>query len=368
MSDYFFTVVANDMTREAIAQELLNGGDGGEVKQRIRETYKTLASLSTEMSRVRTIIKARVKEQCSTLQSFTDAGVKDFLSESLANQVRIQREHGESPSWCDAAEEELRRLILPISIEHFALTREENLQLKKDRDQGLNKKNDELISIDNPLALYWEIFSMLEHAKPKNSYAKLILPLAFASGRRDAELLNQKSTFAPISGHDYYCIFEGQLKKKDGEAKAYVIPLLVPYRIFKRGIDAVKERQAHFDKKRKRGKSTTEMTNEDIHGRYQGRLEKDMKRGIFSFLPNKDVHEREKLSPHDFRSIYLSYVQHCFVTGCALPSLARRVLGHCTVGEALHYINVTLENSAAFRGCLGNLLIDELGNFAGELF
>ena len=275
MSDYLFLLsndLSNGMTREAIAQALLNGGDGGELKEQMREIYKTLASLSTEMSRVRAIIKTRVKEQFATLLTCTDAGVKQFLSESLSNQVRIQREHGESPSWCTVAEDELARLILPIDIERFSLTKEENLQLKKDRDAALDKKNDLLISIDHPLELYWEIYYMLENAKSKNSYAKLILPLAFASGRRDAELLNQKSTFTKISGHEYYCMFDGQLKKKD-KAKPYVIPLLVPYEIFKRGIDAVREKQASLDLKRKRGQSTTDMTNEEIHGRYQGRLE-----------------------------------------------------------------------------------------------
>ena len=365
MSDYLFHMhLSNGMTREAIAQALLNGGDGGELKEQMREIYKTLASLSTEMSRVRAIIKTRVKEQFATLLTCTDAGVKQFLSESLSNQVRIQREHGESPSWCTVAEDELRRLILPIDIERFSLTKEENLQLKKDRDTALDKKNDLLISIDQPLELYWEIYYMLENAKPKNSYAKLIL-LAFASGRRDAELLNQRSTFQPIAGREYYCMFDGQLKKKD-KAKPYVIPLLVPYEIFKRGIDAVREKQASLDLKRKRGQSTTGMTNEEIHGRYQGRLEKDMKRGILKFLPNKDVHEQEKLSPHDLRSCYLSFVQHCFISGCALPSLARRILGHLTSKESLHYSNVSLENSAQFRGCFGNLLSNELGQPASE--
>ena len=166
MSNYLFHMhLSNGMTREAIAQALLNGGDGGELKEQMREIYKTLASLSTEMSRVRAIIKTRVKEQFATLLTCTDAGVKEFLSKSLSNQVRIQREHGESPSWCTVAEDELARLILPIDIERFSLTKEENLQLKKDRDTALDKKNDLLISITQPTEFYWEIYQYLNLLK-----------------------------------------------------------------------------------------------------------------------------------------------------------------------------------------------------------
>ena len=46
------------------------------------------------------------------------------------------------------------------------------------------------------------------------------------SGRRFAELVNGRSTFAPAP-HEHYTAFSGQLKKRGAQA-AYRIPLLVP--------------------------------------------------------------------------------------------------------------------------------------------
>ena len=68
------------------------------------------------------------------------------------------------------------------------------------------------------------------------------------SGRRSTELVNGTSVFnaLPAAYGPFHVAFSGQLKKKGAaeQAAAYVIPVLMPHRIFDHGLAVLRKMQS----------------------------------------------------------------------------------------------------------------------------
>ena len=150
--------------------------------------------------------------------------------------------------------------------------------------------------------------------------------------------MNGRSTFEPVLDNARSTLFSGQLKKR-GEAHSYIIPLLVPYEIFARGMEELRQRQG--------GK--IDITNREITKEYSMPLKRELQRcqrgRSFVRLP--------RMKTHDLRSLYMAYVWQLFQCEHTFPRTAMHCLGHVSLAESLSYANVRLED--VDENCFGPL-------------
>lgn len=326
---------------DQVAEALRSGSvSGEEAIKMLQQTYTTEASINTALTRVRIAILDGPhcpEYDDSILRSFNDPEIDALLDMRPHDQYRLQRQHASHPTWGDEKEAALARLrILPPACDTFCLTKQQTIQLKRKREDSQIKKNESLIRIDAPTLLR-VVTTLLEDASPTTSFAKLILPLLVASGRRLTEICNGRSTFTAVDDTEYACIFDGQLKKR-GKATPYRIPLLVPFPAFTKALRALRTKQGAIQ----------ELTNAQVKNRYQGNTQN----AIAVILPMpKGVHI------HDLRSTYMAFVSIQFRSPYTFARTAMLCLGHDTLLESLVYNNVVLDNADALRGSLGELKI-----------
>ena len=327
---------------EIAATQLLAGAPADHAISTLRETYKTDSSLSSAMSRVRALILDRNQPppeyDTSELLSFiSNPEIETFLASPLRDQHRIQREHRTRSSWGPEAEQALSRLqILPKSLDEFTLTKEETLSLKRQREESLLTKNDHLITFDLQKLLQ-TCTAMLETASPTHPFARLILPLLAASGRRFGELVNGRSTFAPTT-NPHYTLFAGQLKKRRPQPP-YIIPLLVPFSSFAKGLLAFRQKQ---------GGSVTNLTNAQATARYQPNAQRYLEAGGLPGVPLS-------CHIHDLRSVYVASVDTLFLSPVSTPRMAMKLLGHETLLDSLAYSSAKAEDVGPLLHSLGPL-------------
>ena len=329
---------------ETVATQLLAGATAEHAITTLRQTYKTDSSLSSAMSRVRALILDRNQPppdyDSAELRSFATPEIDAFLALPLREQYQIQREHRTRSSWGADAEQALARLqILPKSLDHFTLTKEESLNLKRRREESLITKNDSLIIFDLT-KLIETCTAMLETAAPTHPFARLILPLLAVTGRRFGELVNGRSTFAPAT-HPHYTKFAGQLKKRRPQPP-YTIPLLVPFSTFAKGLLALRQKQ---------NGGVTNLTNAQATARYQPNAQRGLESGGLPGVP-------PSCHIHDLRSVYIAAVSEMFISPVAPPRMAMRILGHESLLDSLAYSAAKAQNVGALHGSLGPLYID----------
>ena len=331
---------------DTVAQMILAGASGEAALATLRETYHTLATLSSAASRVRTAIFATLDggdSRCieyddSELRSLADPVVNAFLALPPSEQYHVQRTHASNPTWADDAEAALARLrVLPRACDALKLTQRDAVALKRKREEAILRKNEEMIVVSDAEALLRAAATALERASPKHSFGRLILPLLLVSGRRLTEICNGRSVFTPVP-HMHRALFEGQLKKK-GRAEAYEIPLLVPFALFDRGLRALREKQ---------GVQICEHSNAKVKSLYQGNVQRLLSRGALRGAP-------DGIHIHDLRTAYFAYVWELFASPWSFSRTCCRVLGHETMQESLSYQNVRLEGAGELRGSLGPL-------------
>ena len=320
----------------AAAQKLIASFPGYEVRAELEKTNVKLSSLSSTMSRVRSIVveagHRHPEYEASTvaLRAYeSDPAVAEFLTAPLSKQLSTQRSHAATPSWSEEMETALAAVkLLPSNMDTFALTRFESLELKRQQETALLIKNETVIVVQNAGRVLKRIEEMLESAPMMNSTAVLAIALLIVSGRRTSEILNGRSTFQPVPGDERSTLFSGQLKKR-GEGHSYTIPLLVPYTTFARGIEELRRRQG--------GK--VEMTNREVSKEYSMPIKRELQRcergRSFVRLPH--------LKPHDLRSMYMAFVWQCFQCQHSFPRTCMRCLGHVSLAESLSYANVRVE-------------------------
>ena len=331
------------MTIEAAATQLLANAPAETAIETLRYTYKTNSSLSSAMSRVRAHILDRnqppVEYDPSELRAIATPEIQAFLTLPLREQHKIQRAHRTRASWGPDAEQALARLqILPTSLDGFVLTKEETLSLKRHREDALLTKNDQLIVFDLTKLLE-SCTAMLETATPSQTFARLILPLCVASGRRFGEIVNGRSTFTPTA-HSHQALFAGQLKKRTPQAP-YTIPLLVPYATFAKGLAALRAKQ---------GNSVANLTTTQATHRYQPNAQRALENGGLPGIP-------QTCHIHDLRSIYTASVGELFDSPVAPPRMAMKILGHETLLDSLAYASARAENVGSLHHSLGPLTL-----------
>ena len=331
---------------DTVAQMILAGASGDSALATLRETYHTLATLSSAASRVRTAIftilnggdSRCIEYNDSELRSLANPVVDAFLALPPSLQYDVQRTHASNPTWDEDAEAALTRLrVLPSACDALKLTQRDAVALKRKREEAILAKNETLIVVSDPAALLRGAAASLECATPKDSFGHLILPLLIVSGRRLTEICNGRSTFTPMP-NTHRVLFDGQLKKK-GRAVPYEIPLLVPFALFERGLRALREKQ---------GVQVCERTNEQVKNLYQGNVQRFLSKGALRGAP-EDIHI------HDLRTTYFAFVWEMFVSPWSFSRTCCRVLGHETMQESLSYQNVRLEMVGEMRGSLGPL-------------
>ena len=341
--------------REEILQLLIDGVEGSEViqqmKQRGGEEYKT-SSLSSMVSRIKHLfLKGNHRHPDFYMSSLhlrklsqTEPAVATFFSNGLEEQERIKRTRDTS-NWSGEARYALAKLeLLPPNMKTFKPDTESRDQLKEEAKYSVGEKVERLIKIENAAALLEEVWKILSTVTVEDRIAKIVLPLLFATGRRSIELLNGKSTFESMR-NPYYAWFIGQVKKPgEDQAKPFAIPLLAPFGLVSRAYGILCEKQKRDDQK-----NTTillEQTNEQVEKRYQSNLNRDMKytgeARILKQLPQQDIHDRRKLTPHCLRAIYVKYINEYFLCPYGFPKVAEIVLGHEGVETSIRYNNVQL--------------------------
>ena len=327
-------------TIDSIAQMIMSGVAASTALDELKATYTTPGSLNSAMSRVRAAILDSghrcAEYDDSELRKLGDATVNAFLALPPREQYQIQRAHASRPSWLPRSEAALARLrILPPALDAFRLSDRDTLALKRKREAAVVAKNESLLVVPDAAALLGAAAAALQAATPRDSYATLLLPLLLVSGRRLSEIANGRSTFTQLP-HEHTCMFDGQLKKK-GTAKPYVIPILVPFRLFANGLRVLREKQ--------RGET---LTNAQAKNRYQGNLQRDLSHGALRGMP-------QQCHIHDLRATYMVAVCELFVSPWTFSRTAMACLGHESMQESLCYQSVRLEGISNLRGSLGPL-------------
>ena len=334
------------MSIEAVATQLIDGASAERAIDMLREVYTTEGSLSSAMSRVRATIldmgQRPHEYDDAPLRALasTNSEIEAFLNAPLREQYATQRAHRTRAAWGPEAEQALAQLkLLPGNLDGFHLAKEETLNLKRQREGALLAKNDALLIVPEVAKLLGTVAAMLDTASPRDTFPRLILPLLLASGRRFAEIVNGRSTFAPAA-HEQYTIFSGQLKKRRPQPP-YSIPLLVPYSTFAKGLLALRQKQ---------GKTIAHLTNAQVTDRCQSNVQRGLDAGALPGFPVSHI--------HDLRAAYVAAVGALYVSPISAPRMAMKILGHETLLDSLAYSHVSLQGVGALAGSLGPLHLD----------
>ena len=324
----------------AAAHRLLEGVDAALVLSELRAACSTVASLSTTLACVRAhVLDGRCAAyDAAPLRALREPEADAFLTLSTREQYAVQKAHAATQTWSEEAERLLAALrIVPRGFESLKLTREELLAHKRAAEAAQVRKNERVLVIADAAPLLRLVERLLESASPRDSYARLVLPLLLVSGRRSSEITNGRSSFTPLP-HAHGCMFAGQLKKKKAApATPYPIPLLVPFATFARGLNVLRDKQ---------GTDVAMMSNSAVCDRYASNLKRDM----LDVLVEGGM---PPCHPHDLRSAYAALVFELFECEHTFARTAMRILGHESLRESLSYNNVRIRRVP--QGALGPL-------------
>ena len=310
--------------------------DRGEDVMLFLRSRCTVASLSSCISRVRSHwMEKQPVPTCvvESLAPFTaEQGVCAFLSLTLPEMVKVQKEHRFDPSWSEEAELVLSLIkLLPEKVLSLKLTEKELVSLKRKRERNLISKQESLIHVYK--AGDWLQFAIFlaQTSTKEMSYPRLTLPLLLLSGRRTTELLNGKSCFLPLPLCQTTTLFMGQIKRR-GSDTSYVIPLLCDYNTFANAMSVLRSKQEG---------EVFEPTA--CNNRYHRML--NLEAGsIFPLIKNV----------HQLRAVYASFVFHLYKCDVTFNRAVMRILGH-----------EKLEVSLSYNGCMLHDL--EEGGYFGPL-
>ena len=342
--------------------ELVKGRDGKDVLDEMKLMYERSATRKHDewkvtaknaaICKVRKLIIGGGHRSSdfdpSPLRAFEEgnAEIKAFLSAPLKDQVEIQKQHKTTPTWTEREEDALRKIdLLPSNMKTFKLSTEDNIMMRRNTADGVKRKNESVLIIDQPVKLLQAAREIVKNASSNTTVAPLSLALLLLSGRRFTEILNMRSVFERTDSA-YHTIFHGQLKKKGASSAPYVIPLLIPFEEWMSGLSTLREIQ-----KRTKKKPVEQLTMQKVQERYQGFVQRAMKRGVLPFM-TKGAHI------HDLRATYASLVFEMFECKCTFQRTAMDILGHCEIADSLSYGHVRIENGEELRNTLGPVFLD----------
>lgn len=362
------------------AERLLRGEPSERVLADMRAHYGSLCSLSKHLSAVRRHVLEHARPTHlhpslpRRLAAFANAlaadGVPDeslargsaFLRASLLQQHRALRKHaaGAFSFGVPPVDEAFRRIkLLPAStLRGFRVTKREQAQCKQLAIDSVVRKNEQLLHVPKASELLDRVAAFLRrlrdgvHAPESVSYAPLICALLLVSGRRLSEICNGRSVFAAMPERgECAALFDGQLKKHSDAAReagdaAYVIPLLVPFRLFEAGVLALREKQRAAGR-RARGRRVDELDNQQVANRYAGAVNQHVRA---AFLP-------QLRRAHDLRALYAAMVLKAFETRgrVTFNRLAMHILGHQDLSTSLRYNQIELHDFKSHARSLGRL-------------
>ena len=236
----------------------------------------------------------------------------------------------------------------PDSMKTFKLRRQEVVTLKKAQEAARLTKSDRVLVIPAFPELLKTVEGLLDTASPTDTNARLIIPLLIASGRRLSEICSTRSTFSPTD-HPYACRFGGQLKRKGADSGAsYIIPLLVPYLVFAKGLAAFRSKQFSVTADKRCAKTAVDtLTNAQLKTRYQWPLQFALEANRVISLPPCHI--------HDLRALYASAIWELYTSNSAFNRVLMKVLGHFVLSDSLSYIHVRLEGCESIRHTFGPL-------------
>ena len=135
-------------------QQLLAGWPASAVIAEMRKTYTTSESMKKHMSLARSKIMEggnySSRFNPTPLRAFAAANpeIASFLSASLKQQCKTQREHNFSPTWSEQAEECLANLqLLPETLDDFVMSRTETCTVKRRAATQLRQKNINVVTV-----------------------------------------------------------------------------------------------------------------------------------------------------------------------------------------------------------------------------
>jgi hypothetical protein len=262
------------------------------------------------------------KEEAKEDEKASEAkAVAEFFCLPLAKQLEAQRL--DAPGWCKEARDARAALrLLPSNLSTFKLIDGQTASLKQNSAEALERKTSTLIVVTTTDLLLDEARAVIEGANSTTHMPTLTVALLLVSGRRTAEITNGNSIFTEVPGKDYHALFDGQLKQR-GTALPYTIPLVVPFKLFLHGYMTLQEMQKH-----------AQLPNEEAKAKYQP---------MVADAVSKTKNLPGGLTPHDLRTVYAAVINSVFAHQLPIPGLIKRVLGHSSVMESLHYSNVRLD-------------------------
>ena len=219
-------------------------------------------------------------------------------------------------------------VVLPANLDTLLLHASESLRCAKHSSKQMLRREKAFVpSLDAFLTFLGATLDAPQEHKPQLVIACLLA----ACGRRTTELLNPRSSFAPVAGFARGCLFEGQLKTRGRARAAYKIPLLVPYATFRAALDRIRAWQ---------GEDAAALTNTQLSVRYQGGLSR-------FFSGRDDFGGIEGAHPHLLRAVYMAIVLKVFDWGRQRDQrIAKYCLGHAEKETSYHYDFVEIQSGA----------------------
>ena len=120
-----------------------------------------------------------------------------------------------------------------------------------------------------------------------------------------------------------------------------MIPLLVPYETFAKGLAALRKKQ---------GNNAANLTTTQATHRYQPNAQRDLEAGGLPGVP-------QTCHIHDLRSTYTAAIGELFDSPVAPPRMAMLILGHETLLDSLAYASARAENVGSLHHSLGPLTL-----------
>lgn len=224
--------------------------------------------------------------------------------------------------------------LLPENVLSLRLNPEEVKLARQTQQSTLTRRNFEAVHVPKSFAFLQAQIALLETGHPHAAVE--ILACLFVSGRREAELLNGKSTFVPVSS--FHVRFEGVLKKKR-DCGSVCIPLLCHSSLFIRALARLRDRQKN---------DVPTLTNAEVSKRYSGPLSRAQK-----------IHMPFLSKVHDLRGVYARFVDLMFDHTSSFPFVCMHALAHDAIQDCLHYSNIVLEEAQCVRRDNGPLILND---------
>ncbi|CAM9877262.1 unnamed protein product, partial [Chrysoparadoxa australica] len=241
---------------------------------------------------------------------------KDTLAGKAKKQSSARARSFTGMEWMDKDISRMR--VLPDYVEAMRLSEAERRGLKKKARESLQKKGGDAWVVKSDDVLNSCQLALKEAANP----FQLACALSVSSGRRMVEIF-KTGTFLPCPFGTNCCYFSGKVKTR-GKDERLLIPLLIPFPLFAKGLRRLRE-----------AKPCGELTNKEVNQRYSNSCNTASKR----FLGVDKTF-------HSLRSCYAVVTFHaCKPHRYALNTWITSVLGHGSMTTALHYMAIQVEGS-----------------------